>query len=454
MTAPKLFSAPPPESLTPDRRSSVAALRHHDFRLMWTGQLVSMTGTQMQRVAIDWHVYLLTKSPLALGMLGLVRVVPIILCSLLGGVVADAVDRKHLILASQVAMLGSAGVLAWITATGLESIWPIYLLTALSSAAVAFEAPARQALLPALVPVEDFQNSVSLYLIVFHVAMVVGPTLAGLLLYAYSPALIYALNAASFVAVIVAVLLMRASGRVASEGEEKARVSFGALGEGLRFVWRTPIMVQTMTLDFIATFFGAANALLPIFAQEILGVGARGLGALASASAVGSVIAGLIIARLGVLRHQGRIVVGSIAVYGAATVAFGFSKVFWLSLLMLALVGAADTVSTVIRQTIRQLVTPDSLRGRTTSINMIFFMGGPQLGEMESGVVARLIGAPLAVVTGGIGCLIAVALTALTAKSLLIYQGISGQQDDRHVEEVRHDDVKTEEEHDDAEARR
>jgi MFS family permease len=382
-----------------------------------------MTGSQMQRVAIDWHVYLLTKSPLALGMVGLVRVVPIILCSLLGGVVADAVDRKHLILASQVVMLGSAGVLAWMTASGLESVWPIYLLTALASAAVAFEAPARQALLPALVPVEDFQNSVSLYLIVFHVAMVAGPALGGLLLYAHGPALIYALNAASFVAVIVAVVLMRASGRATSEDEEASRVSLGALGEGLRFVRRSPIIVQTMTLDFVATFFGTANALLPIFAQEILQVGARGLGALAAAPAVGSVIAALVVARLGTLRRQGRIVIISIAVYGAATVAFGLSKAFWFSLLMLGLVGAADTVSTVIRQTIRQLMTPNSLRGRMTSINMIFFMGGPQLGEMEAGVMARLIGAPLSVVTGGIGCLIAVVLTAMNAKSLLNYQG-------------------------------
>jgi MFS family permease len=183
-----------------------------------------------------------------------------------------------------------------------------------------------------------------------------------------------------------------------------------------------------MTLDFVATFFGAAGALLPIFAEEILKVGARGLGALAAAPAVGSVIAALVIARLGTLRRQGRLVIISILVYGAATIAFGLSKIFWLSLLMLGIVGAADTVSTVIRQTIRQLMTPNNLRGRMTSINMIFFMGGPQLGEMEAGVMARLIGAPLSVVTGGIGCLIAVALTAMSAKSLLNYQGATETQ--------------------------
>jgi MFS family permease len=424
MPASNQVSKPSPENPATARSSSFAALRHRDFRLMWAGQFVSMTGSQMQRVAIDWHIYLLTKSPLALGLVGLVRVGPIILCSLLGGVVADVVDRKRLMLIAQSVMLLSAGVLAWTTASGLESVWPIYLMTAITSAAVAFDNPARQALMPALVPPEDFQNSVSLYLIVFQVAQVAGPALAGLLLYAYGPALIYGVNAASFVSVIIAVLLIRASGRVTSEDEEKrARVSFGALGEGLRFVWRTPIIVQTMTLDFVATFFGAANALLPIFAAEILKVGARGLGMLAAAPAVGSVIAGLIVARFGTLRRQGRIVVIAIAVYGAATVAFGLSKVFWLSLLLLATIGAADTVSTVIRQTIRQLLTPNHLRGRMTSINMIFFMGGPQLGEMESGVLARFIGAPLAVLTGGLGCLAAVALIALKARSLLNYQG-------------------------------
>ena len=391
---------------------------------MWAGQFVSMTGSQMQRVAIDWHIYLLTKSPLALGLVGLVRVGPIILCSLLGGVVADVVDRKRLMLIAQSVMLLSAFVLALTTASGLKSVWPVYLMTAVSSAAIAFDNPARQALMPALVPPEDFQNSVSLYLIVFQVAQVAGPALAGLLLYAYGPALIYGVNAASFVAVIIAVLLIRASGRVTNEDEEKrTRVSFSALGEGLRFVRRTPIIVQTMTLDFVATFFGAANALLPIFAAEILKVGARGLGMLAAAPAVGSVIAGLVVARFGTLRRQGSIVVIAIACYGAATVAFGLSRVFWLSLLLLATIGAADTVSTVIRQTIRQLLTPNHLRGRMTSINMIFFMGGPQLGEMEAGVVARLIGAPLSVVTGGIGCLVAVALIAMKARSLLNYQG-------------------------------
>lgn len=377
----------------------------------------------MQYVAINWHVYLLTKSALALGTVGLVRVVPIILCSLVGGVVADAVDRKRLMFVTQTVMLVSAVALAVVTWFGLTSVWPIYALTALAAAATAFDNPARQALMPMLVPAEEFPNAVSLWMIVFHLSTVIGPALAGLVLGLYSPAMVYAFNAVSFLAVILALIAMRVRARAVETESEAARVSVGALVEGLRFVWRTPIIVQTMTLDFVATFFASATALLPIFAAEILHVGAQGLGMLAAAPAAGSVLTALVMARLGVLRRQGSIVIGAVAVYGAATIAFGLSRVFWLSLLMLAVTGAADTVSTVLRQTIRQLVTPNNLRGRMTSVNMVFFMGGPQLGELEAGAVATLVGAPLSVVAGGIGCLIAVALSSLMAKSLLKYEG-------------------------------
>jgi MFS family permease len=377
----------------------------------------------MQALAVNWHVYLLTKSSLALGAVGLVRVVPIILCSLVGGVVADVFDRKRLIIATQLVMLLSAGLLSAVTAYGLRSVWPIYVLTALSSAATAFENPARQALLPMLVPVEDFTSAVSLGLISFHFATVVGPAIAGLMLGAYGPAPVYAANAASFVAVIIAMLLIRTGGRVATVESQAARVNFAALKEGLGFVRRTPIIVQTMTLDFIATFFASATALLPIFAAEILHVGARGLGLLAASPAAGSVITGFIMARLGTLRKQGIILLASIGVYGLATIIFGLSRSFWLSLILLAVVGSADTVSTVLRQTIRQLSTPDYLRGRMTSINMIFFMGGPQLGELEAGAVASVLGASLSVVTGGVGCIIAVLIAALMARKLVSYEG-------------------------------
>ena len=386
---------------------------------MWMGQFVSITGSQMQLVTINWHVYLLTHSAAALGLVGLVRVVPIIVCSLVGGVVADAVDRKRLLVITQTTMLLSAAALAAFTAFGLERVWPIYALTALSSAATAFDNPARQALLPSLVPEAVFPNAVSLGFVAFQVAMVTGPVIGGFVLARFGPATVYAANAVSFLAVIAAVLLIRASGK--GKDEEASRVSLEALKEGLKFVWRTPIMVQTMTLDFVATFFASATALLPIFARDILKVGEYGYGFLAGASAFGAVITGLLLARRPGWGRPGLTILLSVAVYGAATVVFGLSHNYWLSLLMLALSGAADTVSTVIRQTIRQLITPDRLRGRMTSVNMIFFMGGPQLGELEAGLVAAAAGAPFSVVLGGAGCLVAVAFTWARAKELLRY---------------------------------
>jgi len=402
--------------------SAFAALRHRDFRLLWLGLIVSVTGSQMQFVAINWHIYLLTKSPFALGLVGLFRGVPIILCSLAGGVVADAVDRRKLLVVTQLVMLACAALLTAATVAGLQSVWPIYVLSGFASAALAFDTPARQSLMPTLVPAEDFPNAVSLGILVFNVATIAGPAIAGFLLAQSGPAIIYGINALSFVAVIAALVAMRTSGKPDLQRERKDALSLAALKEGLRFVWHTPIIVQTMTLDFVATFFASATLLLPIFAQERLHVGARGYGFLAAAPAIGSVLTALVLARMGSMRKQGRLVVASVAVFGVATAAFGVSTVYWFSLLMLAVTGASDTVSTVLRQTIRQLVTPNHLRGRMTSINMMFFMGGPQLGELEAGSVAALIGAPLSVVTGGLGSLICAAIAAVKSKSLMEFE--------------------------------
>lgn len=376
----------------------------------------------MQFVAINWHVYLLTKSAFALGLVGLFRGVPIIVCSLAGGVLADAFDRKRLMVVTQTIMLTTAALLTAITLAGLQSVWPIYVLSAIASAAQAFDTPARQALMPTLVPTEDFPNAVSLGIIVFNVATIAGPAIAGFVLAESGPAIIYGINALSFLAVIAALIAMSTSGKPDLEIERKDALSFGALKEGLKFVWRTPIIVQTMTLDFAATFFASATLLLPIFAQERLHVGARGYGFLAAAPAIGSVLTALVMARLGTFNRQGRLVVYSVAVFGVATAAFGASRVYWFSLMMLAVTGAADTVSTVLRQTIRQLVTPNHLRGRMTSINMMFFMGGPQLGELEAGVLASIIGAPLSVVVGGAGSLISAAVAAVKSKSLMEFE--------------------------------
>jgi MFS family permease len=405
-----------------NRKAAFSSLRHRDFRLLWMGQIISVTGSQMQLAAINWHIYLLTGSALSLGLVGACRALPIIVCSLAGGVVADVVDRRRLMMATQTLMLTCSAILALVTFRGLKHVWPIFLLTSIASAAWAFDTPARQALMPTLVPLKDFPNAVSLSMLMFQVGLIVGPPLAGFVLASYGPGVVYTINAASFVAVIVGVALMRTSGRPEKDENAPARISFEALFEGLRFVWRTPIIVQTMTLDFVATFFASANQLLPIFAKDILVVGARGYGFLAAAPASGAIITGLIVARMGTLKRQGLLVIVSIAIFGAATIAFGISRIFWVSMLMLAITGAADTISTILRQTIRQLATPNKLRGRMTSVNMIFFMGGPQLGEVEAGTVAHLVGAPLSVVTGGAACLIAAGLALWSAKKLRRYE--------------------------------
>jgi MFS family permease len=324
-------------------------------------------------------------------------------------------------IATQSVMLVTAGLLAVATIAGLKSVWPIYILSAIASAAIAFDIPARQSLMPSLVPPADFPNAVSLGIVVLNVATIGGPALAGFILAESGPAIIYALNAASFLAVIAALIVMKVSGSPELKGGRREALSLTALKEGLRFVWRTPIIVQTMTLDFAATFFASATLLLPIFAHERLHVDARGYGFLAAAPAIGSVVTALVMARIGSFRNQGRLVVASVAVFGLATAAFGMSTVFWLSLLMLGVTGAADTVSTVLRQTIRQLVTPDYIRGRMTAINQMFFMGGPQLGELEAGALAALIGAPLSVVVGGLGSVASACVAATRSKSLMEY---------------------------------
>src|SRR5437764_2636478 len=407
---------------------SFPALRHRDFTLLWIGQLLSFSGSRMQTAAILWHVSLLAapgRKAIALGLVGAVQVVPIIVFSMLSGVVADALDRRKVMLATQTVMALLAAALAALTFAGLHTVWPIYVLAALSSAAASFDGPARQALIPNLVPREHLASPIGLHTLMFQFASVAGPTLAGLVIAGPGIAWVYAVNAVLFLMVIAALLLMRARPRASGGGggAPAARITWAAAREGLRFVFAQPIVRSTMLLDFVATFFASATALLPIFAQDILHVGARGYGWLYAAPSVGAALAGLVMAyAIDRIERRGAILLWAVAAYGAATVVFGISRSFWLTLLCLAAVGAADTVSTVIRNIVRQLETPDELRGRMTGVNMIFFMGGPQLGELEAGVAAQLFGAVASVVSGGIGCLLATALVARREERLRRYR--------------------------------
>jgi MFS family permease len=420
----------------PAPRAPYLALQHRDYRRLIVSQFLSLTGSQMQVVAINWHVYLLTKSPLALGFVGLTRVVPIVAFSLWGGVVADRHDRRRVMIATQVAMTVVALALWGTTAADRESLWLIYLLNALSASAVAFDGPSRQALIPRLVPPVDLPGALSLNLSVFQASLIGGPALAGLLIAHAGQgtrglALIYLLNAASFLAVIYALATMHTSG--APEPGAHHAETLAALREGLHFVFTTPLMVWTMGLDFLATFFSGATSLLPIFADQVLKVGARGYGILAAAPAIGALAGSLYLSIRPLPPKQGRVFLWSVASYGATTVVFGFSRSFWLTLVALAGVGLSDAISTVIRQTLRQFITPDRLRGRMTSVNMIFFMGGPQLGELEAGFVASLFasavtGVTVSVVTGGVATILITAAIAAAAPVVRRYDFWSSPQ--------------------------
>ncbi len=402
--------------MQPSLYERAPALQYRDFRLLWAGQLISTVGSQMQLIAINWHVYEMLRGTtytiqlvgrefdlgagaLGLGAVGLVRILPIIVFALLGGMVADMRERRQILLWTSSASALFAAILSIITLTGNDSLVALYAMTAVGSAAAAFDSPARQSLVPNLVPRRHLTNAVSLNTLLWQVGTIVGPAVAGVLVGSFDVGLVYLLNAVSFIGVIWALLKMEHRGAPAAQ---PSGLGWEALTEGMRFVYHSRIIWSTMLLDFFATFFSSARTMLPIVAAEILRVGPEGYGLLATAQAVGAVLAGAIAAFKRDIHRQGLVLLVSVALYGVATALFGLSTIFGLSYLLFAITGAADTVSTVIRGSIRQLLTPDRLRGRMVSVNMVFFMGGPELGEMEAGLVAALFGAPIAIFTGGL----------------------------------------------------
>ncbi len=387
---------------------------------------LSFTGSFMQNAALLWHVSLLVppdRKGLALGIVGLVKFVPIVVFSMISGVVADAWNRRRLMLSTQVGLAMVAFALSGLAVANVTAVWPLYVLAALGSAVGAFDLPARQALVPTLVPRADLPNAISLNTIMVQVASVLGPAIGGVLIATSGVAAAYVANAISFAAVIVALLMMRNVPAGPSEARDRDNVSWKAALEGLRFVFRSPLIRSTMLLDFFATFFSSATALLPIFAQDILRVGPRGYGWLYAAPAVGAtVMSAAMVFATERIERRGRTLIWAVLVYGAATVGFGLSRSFWSTFLCLALTGVADTVSMIIRNIVRQLETPDRLRGRMAGVNMMFFAGGPQLGEIEAGLVANWFGAAFSVVTGGIGCLLTTGGIAAFTPQLRAYR--------------------------------
>lgn len=403
-----------------------AALQSRDFRLLWLGQTLSTIGSQMTIVAVNWQVYRLLSGStfhaalagwqvtlngqaLGLGMLGLARVGPIIVFGLLGGVLADSFDRRRLLIAAQIASCTVSAALAMLTFGGHAGLLAVYLLSAADAAVGAFEGPAQEALVPQLVPRAHFANAASLNTLVWTLGTIAGPALAGVVIAAFSVGAVYALDALSFLVALAAVTALRHRA-LATHG--RAGVDIRSLLDGLRFTRGSRTLWGTMVLDFWATFFASARTMLPIVADRALHAGVQGYGLLATAQPLGAVLTGVILAFRHGLRRQGLLLLIGVAVYGVATALFGLSTVFALSYVLFALTGAGDTVSTVVRSAMRQTLTPDELRGRLGSVHMILATGGPQLGELEAGLVAASFGVGAAIVAGG---LLTVALAGYVA---------------------------------------
>jgi MFS family permease len=382
----------------------------------------------MQFWALLWNIRLLAgeeNAAIALGGIGLARIIPLAIFSLIGGVAADRRNRRIVMAMSQTAMMLVAIALTILSFRDQITLWHIYALTALQAVAGAFDLPARQSMTPNLVPREHLSNAFSLTSIAFQVGSIAGPALSGIVIGEWGLPYAYLINAATFAAVLIALALI---GPIPQDRFDRTVAVTGieAIREGFRFLRGRPVIFSSMVLDFFATFFSSANALMPIFAVDILHVGAKGYGWLSAAQSIGATGAAVVVSQLDGLRKQGPVLLGSVVLFGLATIAFGFSTSFALSMVALMVIGGSDSVSAIIRNTIRQVRTPDNLRGRMVSINQMFFIGGPQLGEIEAGLVAQALGAPFAVVSGGVLCILSVLWLARRWPQLRAYSHETG----------------------------
>ena len=400
------------------------ALRHRQFAIFWAGIIFAWTANQVLIWAIPWHIRTFTDNPLALGAVGLIRLVPTVLTSLFAGVIADKFNRRKVVFFTQGTMGLAALLLAILTFTETIELWLVYLLLVLQATAYIFDLPARYSITPNIVPGEALPNALSVEFIAVQIGGLVGPVLSGGLMNQFGQPAAYLAAAILFGVMLIALLLM---GDVPQEKFKSTRpgIDWDSIREGVIFTFRHPLIFPSMLLDFLATLLTRADSLMPYFARDILGLNAAQYGWLSAASAMGASAAGLILTQVRRIRHQGALLLGSVGVIGVAAVIFGSSRSFPLSMLALILAGASDSVSSIIRSAIRQLNTPDRLRGRMTSVNQIFFMGGPYLGDVKNGLFgATIIGVPLAVALGGVLCVASVGWVARQWPGLQRYDGI------------------------------
>ena len=409
------------EGAEPVRTDPVASLRNTGFLLFVLGSLFSNAGNLMRTTAVGWEVYARTGDPFSLGLVGLVLAIPVLLLALPAGALADRYPRKRLILIAQAGLAASGAGLAWASWTGAPLAFTYGFLLA-SGIFRAVGWPASQAFVTNLVPTRQFANAAMWRSVSYQISATTGPLVAGLLIAVYSPGLVYALDAASSL-VLLGALLLIVPGPQAMSTERR---SWQSLLEGVRFVRRQPIILSTITLDMVAVLFGGATALLPIYATDVLGVGATGFGWMRAMPSIGAIATGLLLAVRPPMRRAGPAMLWAVAGFGVATLVFGlateivaFSALpmpawapFGLSLVALFALGAADNVSVVIRSTVIQLLTPDAMRGRVAAVNAVFIGTSNEIGEFESGTVAGWIGAVRTVALGGVLTLATVAAVA------------------------------------------
>lgn len=392
-----------------------------DFRLLFAGNSVSYLGRQLTVVAIPYQVFTITDSSLAVGMIGLVTVVPLVALSLAGGAIADAMDRRKLMLVTQVLSAATSAGLALNAGSSSPRLWPIYVLAALSAGLAGVDMPARNATIPRLVGKELYPSAAALGQIQFQVGQIVGPALAGVIISQVNLAAAYWIDVASFAAAVLAILL------IAPQPPEGGgtRASLRSIGEGLRYVKGRRILVGTFLIDIDAMVFGMPRALFPALGTGFFGGGPLTVGLLYAAPGAGALIGALFTGWVGGVRRQGRAVIIAVVVWGGAIAAFGLVPWLPLGLFMLALAGAADVVSAVFRNTILQLSVPDGLRGRLSSVHIAVVTGGPQLGDAEAGAVAALTSPRFSVVSGGLACILGVAALLRWVPELARYDALA-----------------------------
>jgi MFS family permease len=387
----------------------LSVLRLRDFRLFLSGRFLGTLGTQIQSVAVGWQVYEITRSPLALGFVGLAQFLPMVILLLPAGDIADRVDRRIVIAASyflQAVSVALLIVLTW-TGTGAHSIWPFYLVLAIFGTARAFSGPALRAFVPLLVSKEQLPRGIAISSSSFQIAVIVGPALGGFI-YIWGPLAAYGTCLAFFLGVAASFIAIRTHHK--QQPADPTLSAFGRLTAGIAYIRDKPIILGAISLDLFAVLLGGATALLPIYASDILHVGPQGLGVLRSAPAIGAVLINFLLIAMPLQRYTGLIMFGCVAIFGVATVVFGISENFLLSMGALLVMGASDMVSVYVRSTLIPLATPPEKLGRVSAVDLLFISASNELGEFESGVMAGWLGTVPSVVVGGLGTIGIVAL--------------------------------------------